>query len=77
MPRDATADELRGLTAPVMVFAAEHDPLFPPGRVLPAVRALFPNLLAAETLAGCHHILDADCAASLCERIGPFLEAAS
>ena len=30
MPRNATADELRGLSAPVMVFAGEHDPLFPP-----------------------------------------------
>ena len=73
MPRNATADELRGLSAPVMVFAGEHDPLFPPARVLPRARDLFPNLVAAETLTGCAHILSAACAAALCARIQPFL----
>ena len=73
MPRNATADELRGLSAPVMVFAGEHDPLFPPARVLPRARDLFPNLVAAETLTGCAHILSGTCAAALCTRIQPFL----
>ena len=73
MPRTATPDELAGLTAPVMVFAAERDPLFPPDRVLPRARELFGNLVAAETLPGCHHILDPACAAGLCARIAPFL----
>jgi pimeloyl-ACP methyl ester carboxylesterase len=73
MPRNATPDELRRLTAPVMVFAAEHDPLFPPARVLPAARGAFPNLVAAETLPGCHHMLDSACASALCERIASFL----
>ena len=73
MPRNATADELRGLSAPVMVFAGEHDPLFPPARILPRARDLFPNLVAAETLTGCAHILSATCAAALCARIQPFL----
>ena len=45
MPRNATPDELRGLTAPVMVIAGEHDPLFRPDRVLPRAKALFPNLV--------------------------------
>jgi pimeloyl-ACP methyl ester carboxylesterase len=73
MPRLATADELRGLAAPVMVFAGERDPLFPPDRVLPRARQVFANLVTAETLTGCAHILDAACAAALCDRIRPFL----
>lgn len=73
MPRNATPQELAGLTAPVMVFAAEHDPLFPPDRVLPRARTLFRSLVAAEQLPGCHHILTDSCAAALCVRIRPFL----
>ncbi len=73
MPRLASADELRGLTAPIMVFAGERDPLFPPDRVLPKAREVFANLVAAETLTGCAHILDAPCATALCDRIRPFL----
>jgi pimeloyl-ACP methyl ester carboxylesterase len=73
MPRLATADELRGLTAPIMVFVGERDPLFPPDRVLPRARQLFANLVAAETLMGRAHILNAACAAALCDRIRPFL----
>jgi pimeloyl-ACP methyl ester carboxylesterase len=73
MPRTATREELAGLTAPVMVFAAERDPLFPPDRVIPRARELFGNLVAAETLPGCHHILEPACAATLCARIEPFL----
>jgi pimeloyl-ACP methyl ester carboxylesterase len=75
MPRLASAAELRALTAPVMVFAGEHDPLFPPERVLPAARSVFANLAGADALPGCRHILDAACAAALCERIRPFLRA--
>ena len=77
MPRTATPEELAVLTAPVMVFAAERDPLFPPDRVIPRARALFGNLVAAETLPGCHHILDPACAAALCARIEPFLRGRS
>lgn len=73
MPRIASADELRGLTAPVMVFVGEHDPLFPPALVLPAARRVFANLAGAQTLAGCAHILDASCAAAWCGQIRPFL----
>lgn len=73
MPRLASADELRGLTAPVMVFAGEDDPLFPPDRVLPAAGKVFANLAGAETLAGCAHILSPACAAAWCARIRPFL----
>ena len=73
MPRKATSEELTGLTAPVMVFAGERDPLFPPERVLPRSRELFVNLVTSETLTGCAHILSPSCADALCRRIGPFL----
>ena len=73
MPRNATPEELRRLTAPVMVIAGEHDPLFRPDRVLPRARELFQNLAGAEALDGCAHIMGAACAAKLCARIGPFL----
>ena len=74
MPRNATPEELRGLTAPVMVITGEHDPLFRPDRVLPRATAIFPNLVAADTLPDCAHILGPECADRLAARIGPFLE---
>jgi pimeloyl-ACP methyl ester carboxylesterase len=77
MPRNATPEELAGLTAPVMVIVGEHDPLFRPDRVLPRARALFSNLVAAETLPGCAHILGPSCAAALATRISPFLDGAA
>jgi pimeloyl-ACP methyl ester carboxylesterase len=73
MPRNATPAELQGFIAPVMVIAGEHDPLFRPARILPRARELFSNLVVAEALPGCAHILDSTCAEALCERIGPFL----
>ena len=73
MPRLVAPDELRGLTAPVIVIAGERDPLFPPVRVLPRAREVFANLAAAETLPGCAHILSTACATALCDRIRPFL----
>jgi pimeloyl-ACP methyl ester carboxylesterase len=73
MPRNATPAEFRGLAAPVMVIAGEHDPLFRPARILPRVRLLFPNLVGPDVLPGCAHILGPTCAEALCERIGHFL----
>jgi pimeloyl-ACP methyl ester carboxylesterase len=73
MPRAATPAEFAGFAAPVMVITGQHDPLFRPERILPRARELFPNLVAAETLSGCAHILRPTCAEALCERIGPFL----
>jgi pimeloyl-ACP methyl ester carboxylesterase len=70
---EATVEELAGLGAPVVVLAGEHDPLFPPARILPRARELFPNLVGAETLVGCRHILDDTCAAVMAERIRPLL----
>jgi len=73
MPRNATVEELAGLTVPVLVLAGEHDPLFPPARILPRSRELFSNLVGAEMLVGCRHILDDTCAALMAERIRPVL----
>ena len=73
MPRNATVEELAGLAAPVLVLAGEHDPLFPPERILPRSRELFSNLVGAEMLVGCRHILDDPCAAAMAERIRPLL----
>jgi pimeloyl-ACP methyl ester carboxylesterase len=74
MPRNATPDELRRLTAPVLLVVGEHDPLFRPDRVLPRARELFANLAATETLSGCAHILGPACADVLATRIGAFLD---
>ena len=77
MPRNATTEELAGLTAPVMVIVGADDPLFRPDRILPRSRDLFANLVATDTLDGCAHILRPTCAEDLCGRIGPFLTAAT
>jgi len=69
MPRNATVEELAGLAAPVLVLAGEHDPLFPPERILPRSRELFSNLVGAEMLVGCRHIFDDPCAAAMAARI--------
>ena len=69
----ATAHELRDLAAPVLVLAGEHDPMFPPSRVLPRAGELFPHLEAAETVAGAGHILDAAAIATLGGRLASFL----
>ena len=58
MPRNATVEELASLAAPVMVLAGQHDPLFPPASASRA-RAV-PELVGAQTLDGCRHILDVD-----------------
>jgi pimeloyl-ACP methyl ester carboxylesterase len=73
MPRNATVEELAGLAAPVLVLAGEHDPLFPPERILPRSRELFSNLVGAEMLVGCRHIFDDPCAAAMAARIRPVL----
>ena len=73
MPRNATPEELAGLSAPVMVIVGARDPMFRPERILPRARELFPNLASTHTLDGCAHILSPACAGALCDRIGPFL----
>lgn len=72
MPRLARPADFARFRSPVVVIAGEHDPLFPPGRVLPAARSLFPNLVSASVLAGSGHIPSADAAARLSARLMTF-----
>lgn len=69
MPRLARAEDLAAFRGPVIVIAGEHDPLFPPDRVLPAARSLFPNLEAASVLTGSGHIPSPEAAARLSARL--------
>lgn len=59
-----------------LVLAGERDPLFPPARVLPRARVLFPTLAAAEVIPGAGHILGADGVGVLGRRLDAFLGAA-
>jgi pimeloyl-ACP methyl ester carboxylesterase len=70
MPRLARRDDLSGFHGPVLVAAAEHDPLFPPGRVLAAAQGLFDEVETVH-LAESGHILSRDAV----ERLGPRLAA--
>src|SRR6188508_2211057 len=69
MPRLARPGDLASFRSPVLVVAAEHDPLFPPARVLPAARTLFPNLVSATVLLGSGHIMSPDAAKRLSARL--------
>ena len=75
MPRLARPGDLAAFRSPVLVVAAEHDPLFPPARVLPAARALFPNLVSATVLRGSGHIMSPDAATRLSARLQEFFTA--
>jgi 2-hydroxy-6-oxonona-2,4-dienedioate hydrolase len=54
-PRLLLDTELAGLSAPVQVFAAEHDVSFPGKALLARAKKVFPNLVHAELLAGSQH----------------------
>lgn len=75
MPRLARPGDLALFRSPVLVVAAEHDPLFPPARVLPAARTLFPNLVSATVLLGSGHIMSPDAATRLSARLQEFFSA--
>ena len=75
MPRLARPGDLASFRSPVLVVAAEHDPLFPPARVLPAARTLFPNLVSATVLLGSGHIMSPDAAIRLSARLQEFFSA--
>lgn len=72
MPRLAEAEDLAEFRSPVMVVGAEHDALFPPGRVLSAARALFPNLSSATILTGSGHIPSPEAADRLSAKLAAF-----
>lgn len=75
MPRLARAEDLAGFVSPVMVAAAEHDPLFPPRKVLPAARRLFPNLVSATVLGGSGHIPTPEASGRLSDHLRRFFGA--
>ena len=75
MPRLARPGDLASFRSPVLVVAAEHDPLFPPARVLPAARTLFPTLVSATVLRGSGHIMSPDAAMRLSARLQEFFSA--
>jgi len=52
--RIATAEDLRGVTAPTAVIAAENDTIVPPRRT-EAVRSAIANLFLDRTIAGADH----------------------
>lgn len=53
----ATADELRGFTAPVALYVAEDDPFFPPDDVISRARSRLSTLSKTVILDGEKHIL--------------------
>jgi pimeloyl-ACP methyl ester carboxylesterase len=73
MPRNVTRQELVRFKAPVLVLAGERDGLFPAAKVVKRARQVFPNLVAAEVLAGATHYLPVRIHAALNERCGRFL----
>ena len=54
-PRTVTEEELKGFKAPTLVFAGEKDIFFPAEVIIPRVKAVIPNLAAAECLEGSNH----------------------
>jgi pimeloyl-ACP methyl ester carboxylesterase len=69
----ATAQELRGFAAPVLVIAGARDPLFPPDRVLPRAREVFGARVSTATLDDAGHILDAPAIGALAEALAQFM----
>jgi pimeloyl-ACP methyl ester carboxylesterase len=75
VPRLARPDELRGLTAPTLVVAADRDLSFPGVKLLARAPALFPALADRELVRDCAHCPPTTDAfrAWLAGRIGDFL----
>jgi pimeloyl-ACP methyl ester carboxylesterase len=74
MPRNVQRQELANFQAPTLVIAAEKDSLFPPKAVIGRAAQVFPNLVAAEVMAGATHYLSTRHHAYLNERIERFLQ---
>ena len=55
VPKLAKPEELKSLTAPTLVIAADDDVSFPGDRVLSRAAELFPKLAATELIKGCKH----------------------
>jgi len=74
MPKNVTPAELADFHAPTLVIAAEEDRLYPATAVTNRAQELFPNLVAAETIAGATHYMAPRFHAELNERCLAFLE---
>ena len=55
VPKLAKPEELKSLTAPTLVIAADDDVSFPGDRVLSRAAELFPRLAGTELIKGCKH----------------------
>lgn len=55
LPKVAQPEELKGLTAPTLVIAAEKDVSFPGSAVVERAAQLFPALQGAELIPDCNH----------------------
>jgi pimeloyl-ACP methyl ester carboxylesterase len=55
VPKLAKPEELKSLTAPTLVIAADDDVSFPGDRVLARAAELFPKLAGTELIKGCKH----------------------
>jgi pimeloyl-ACP methyl ester carboxylesterase len=73
-PRNATAAELAGFTAPTLLIAAEDDLFFPPEAVVPAARSVIPNLEGTLVLNGESHFPSPRGREAIVDRIRAFLE---
>jgi pimeloyl-ACP methyl ester carboxylesterase len=73
MPRNVTRKELVDFKAPTLVIAAERDAMFPGQAVVKRAREVFPNLIAAEVIAGAAHYPTRYHQAYLIERCERFL----
>lgn len=74
LPRLVSAQEMEQVNAPVLVIAAELDPLFPAAKVLPRAREVLPNVVV-RTLAGSSHFPSAQHRREMMEAILHFLDA--
>jgi pimeloyl-ACP methyl ester carboxylesterase len=72
LPRAATKEELAGYEAPTLLFAAENDPFFPAGRVIPRAREIVRNL-EAEALPDDRHVPSRETFAGINARIAASL----
>ncbi len=73
-PRPATVEELKGFKAPTLVFAGEKDIFFPAEVIIPRVKEIIPNLVAAESLKGSNHFPPKQTIDYINKRIEAFLD---
>ena len=73
-PRLVTSEEIKGFRAPTLVFAGEKDIFFPADVIIPRVKEIIPNLVAAESLKGSNHFPSKQTIDYVNKRIKEFLD---